>query len=409
MSEAAPPKDGDAALKSAGKDKKAAKEAKRERRAAAQLVKGQDGGAGAPPAKHETQSSRARPAQTNAPSGRARRSSNVPEAQGASGVSANAASASQRPLDEDLSNIGVLGEASLFGNVTLPRTAHANAKSWCSSASKGNIHPSVVVLCQRLSTFALRGANKRAAAVLQALADVIRDYRTPDGAVLSRDLLTRVSQQVGHIVESRPMNTSTGHAVRFLKYEISVVDASLSEEEAKEHLLERIEHFVRDRIIYAARVIQSHAASKIRDGDVVMTYAHSSVVEDTLLAAHERGTRFEVVVIDSRPLFEGRVLADALIRAGIPTAYGLLSALSTLIPRVSLVLMGTASLLSNGAPYARAGTAMCAMMASQHHIPVIICCETYKFSDRIQLDSFVVNEAGAFARRSSSTHRRQCI
>ena len=33
-------------------------------------------------------------------------------------------------------------------------------------------------------------------------------------------------------------------------------------------------------------------------------------------------------------------------------------------------------------------------MAHKFHVPVIVCCETYKFSDRIQLDSFVVNEAG---------------
>ena len=27
-------------------------------------------------------------------------------------------------------------------------------------------------------------------------------------------------------------------------------------------------------------------------------------------------------------------------------------------------------------------------------MPVIVCCETYKFSERVQLDSFVQNEAG---------------
>ena len=259
---------------------------------------------------------------------------------------------------------------------------------------QGTIHPSVLSLCFRLSTMTVRGANNRAIAVLNALGDVIRDYRTPPGAVLSRDLLTRVSQQVGHIVEARSMNTSTGHAVRFLKYEISVVDASLSEEEGKEHLLERIDHFIRDRIVYAARVIHTHAANKIRDGDVVMTYANAGIVEGTLLAAHAQGRRFEVVVIDSRPLYEGRALAERLLDAGIPTTYALLSAVSVVIDRVSLVLLGASALFSNGATYARAGTATCAMIAHQCHVPVIVCCETYKFSDRIQLDSFVVNEAG---------------
>jgi hypothetical protein len=347
------------------KDKKAAKEQKRERRAAAKA----DGGA-APtaPKKQPSAPSKKEVQQTRA--------------------------AQEKSLDEELSTVGVLGDASLFGNVALPRSARLNEASWSLAAARGAIHPAVLTLCYQLSTFAVRGANRRAIAVLRALASVIQDYETPPGAVLSRDLLSRVSQQIGFIVEARPMNTSVGHAVRFLKYEISVVDASLREEEAKEHLIGRIEHFIRDRIVYAAKVIQSNAAAKIHDGDVVMTYAKASVVEGTLLMAHRLGRRFEVIVIDSRPLFEGRELAERLLEAGIPTTYGLLTSLSSLIPRVSLVLLGTSSLLANGAPYARSGTAMCAMMAHEYHVPVIICCETYKFSDRIQLDSFVVNEAG---------------
>ncbi|WFD01648.1 hypothetical protein MOBT1_000324 [Malassezia obtusa] len=365
----------------AAKDKKAAKELKRERRAAARA---QQDTAGAP----QAAAPKTGDARKNAPAKKPHTESTPAKA------AATPAAVPASSLDEDLSNVGVLGDASLFGNVTLPRSAQQNASSWGTACAKGTIHPAVLQLCHQLSTFAVRGANQRAIAVLRALGAVIADYRTPRGAVLNRDLLTRVSQQVGHIVESRPMNTSTGHAVRFLKYEISVVDANLREEEAKAHLLERIEHFIRDRIVYAAKVIQSHAAGKIHDGEVVLAYGRSSVVEATLLQAHRQGTRFEVVVIDSRPLFEGRELAERLLDAGIPTTYGLLSSLSALIPRVSLVLLGTASLLSNGAPYARAGTAVCAMTAHGYHIPVIICCETYKFSDRIQLDSFVVNEAG---------------
>lgn len=51
-------------------------------------------------------------------------------------------------------------------------------------------------------------------------------------------------------------------------------------------------------------------------------------------------------------------------------------------------------MLSNGAMFSRAGTAMVAMMSKEAGIPVVCCCETYKFSDRIMLDSIVGNELG---------------
>ena len=90
----------------------------------------------------------------------------------------------------------------------------------------------------------------------------------------------------------------------------------------------------------------------------------------------------------------GKVLLKTLLSHGIPCIYGHLTALGSLIARANLVLLGTASLLANGALYARAGTASCPMMAHERRIPVVVCCETYKFSDRVQLDSFVVNEGG---------------
>jgi translation initiation factor 2B subunit (eIF-2B alpha/beta/delta family) len=59
-------------------------------------------------------------------------------------------------------------------------------------------------------------------------------------------------------------------------------------------------------------------------------------------------------------------------------------------------MVGAHSLHSNGAVFSRAGTALVAMLASQHSIPVIVCCETYKFAEGVQLDSFTKNELGAY-------------
>lgn len=56
--------------------------------------------------------------------------------------------------------------------------------------------------------------------------------------------------------------------------------------------------------------------------------------------------------------------------------------------------MGAHALLNNGAVYSRVGTAMVAMAASDKQIPVMICCETYKFVNRTQVDSLVLNELG---------------
>lgn len=138
----------------------------------------------------------------------------------------------------------------------------------------------------------------------------------------------------------------------------------------------------------------------------------SSVVEKVLLGAHAAGRQFSVIVVDSRPLMEGMLwfsvflpicsrplvigkrLLSVLSHAGIQCTYLLLPSLGSVITEVSMVVVGAHSIHSNGAVYSRAGTALVAMMAKQHSVPFIVCCETYKFSDGVQLDSFTKNELG---------------
>ena len=56
--------------------------------------------------------------------------------------------------------------------------------------------------------------------------------------------------------------------------------------------------------------------------------------------------------------------------------------------------MGASGAMSNGTIIARAGSASVAMVADAMQRPVIICCETLKFVDRVQLDSITYNELG---------------
>lgn len=101
-----------------------------------------------------------------------------------------------------------------------------------------------------------------------------------------------------------------GAAIRYLKYEISLIRNDMPTEEAKSLLVQKIDSFIRDRILLADKVINHYALTKIRDhGETILTYARSSVVEGVLLEAWKEGKKFNVVVVDSRPLYEGLFLA----------------------------------------------------------------------------------------------------
>ncbi|XP_007033339.2 PREDICTED: translation initiation factor eIF-2B subunit delta isoform X2 [Theobroma cacao] len=216
------------------------------------------------------------------------------------------------------------------------------------------MHPAVYKVGLQYLSGDICGGNARCIAMLQAFKEAIKDYLTPPEKTLIRDLTARISSYVSFLIECRPLSISMGNAIKFLKSRIAKLPLSLSESEAKASLMLDIDRFINEKIILADKVIVKHAVTKIRDGDVLLTYGASSAVEMILLHAHELGKQFRVVVVDSRPKLEGQLL-----------------------------------LL-----YSRVGTACVAMVAHALHVPVLVCCEAYKFHERVQLDSICSNELG---------------
>jgi len=63
-----------------------------------------------------------------------------------------------------------------------------------------------------------------------------------------------------------------------------------------------------------------------------------------------------VIVVDGRPLFEGRNLMNMLLDLGIKTTYLLVSAVPYVMSDVNKVFIGGSGLLKNGSLINRTGT-----------------------------------------------------
>jgi translation initiation factor eIF-2B subunit delta len=103
-----------------------------------------------------------------------------------------------------------------------------------------------------------------------------------------------------------------------------------------------------------------------------------------------------VVVVDSHPLWEGRTMLKSLRGAGVDCSYVALNSISYVMPDVTKVLLGASALMSDGSVLGRSGSAAVALVAHSHRVPVLVCAETYKISNRVQLESVTMNELGGF-------------
>ena len=74
--------------------------------------------------------------------------------------------------------------------------------------------------------------------------------------------------------------------------------------------------------------------------------------------------------------------------------YTHINVVSYIMNEVTRVFLGASSMLSNGTIYSGIGTTCVAMVALAFCVPILVCCEAYKFHERVPHDSICINELG---------------
>lgn len=257
----------------------------------------------------------------------------------------------------------------------------------------------------QMLSFDVLGSNARMVAMLTVFRRIFKRYKSPENQALTRHLIPQVlNPQISHLVSCRPLSICQGNAIRWLKLRISQIDVNMPEEEAKEYLCNLIDDFIRDKSTLAHQVIANIATEKIVDGDVILTYARSTVVEKTIKKAWADGKKFSLIIIDSSPLHEGKALAKSLLADedvkslladrmnGIRITIGTYAAVGQFVDKATKVLLGASAMMSNGYLYSRSGTFGVALEGSTERKPVIVLCESVKFCSKAPLSSYDYNE-----------------
>jgi len=262
-----------------------------------------------------------------------------------------------------------------------------------------NIHPVIVRLGLRYAQGLVTGSSERCISLLTSLRTVVTDCvaSLQSGPDLYKDIDNLIKPNITFLKQCRPLSISMQNAIRYLKKEITCLDKNLCIEEARDAILERIDDFININFVLHPKAISETANKKIKSGDVILTFSHSKLVEKILLDAASQGKNVRVIVCEARSpglpaQSAARSLTVKLTQAGVDTTYILLTALDLVLPDVSLVLLGCEGVMANGCVLATVGTSQTALLAKSQNKPVLVCCETYKFTSRVQTDSFVYNE-----------------
>jgi ribose 1,5-bisphosphate isomerase len=121
---------------------------------------------------------------------------------------------------------------------------------------------------------------------------------------------------------------------------------------------------------YAERYLRGH----------LLTCSLSGTVLDVLATCRQRIEH--IFVLEGRPRYEGRTMAQELHARGLAVTLITDAQADIFLPSCQAVVVGADSVLASGDVLNKAGTALLGWAAHGHHIPFYVLCETLKISPR---------------------------
>lgn len=194
------------------------------------------------------------------------------------------------------------------------------------------------------------------------LRDIATDEALP-GAERSR-LLHAAGRE---LAQARPAMAALAGAVRRI---LPAPGGLAGVAQAATALLDTYDHATERIAAYARPVLHG----------TLMTLSISGTVLDVLQADDVPIER--VIVLESRPRYEGRETAQALARHGLAVTLITDAQADIFLPFCQAVVVGADSVLADGGVLNKAGTALLAWAARGHTIPFYALCETLKIAPR---------------------------
>ena len=224
---------------------------------------------------------------------------------------------------------------------------------------------------QDIKHLKIQGAHTVAQAGLQAMhITVLRSQ-----AKNTKQLLSECIKARKQITSLRPTEPFLRNVLQFVFMDL----ISSGVREMKEELLHKIQSML-NRLDHDQHHLLSIGAERIPKGGVIFTHGHSNTVTAILIAAKKKGKNIVVHVTESRPVYQGRITAQQLSKAGIPVYHFVDSAAREGLRKADMVLLGADAITSEGNVINKIGSGLIAEAAERHGLSVYICTHSLKFN-----------------------------
>jgi len=221
-------------------------------------------------------------------------------------------------------------------------------------------------IIQDIKDIKIQGAINVAKAAAKAIEIVSDEYADKE------DFLHHLNVAKQILLKTRPTEPAMRNVLNFLLFK-------LESKEDVAAVLKKRQRSIKKHFETSNEEIAQIGSKKISSGDVVFTHCHSSTVMEILKRAKKEKKRFKVHNTETRPLFQGRITAKELARAGIPVVHFVDSAGRLALKEADIMLIGADAISSEGKVINKIGSELFAEFADKYDVPVYVCTDSWKF------------------------------
>ncbi len=225
-------------------------------------------------------------------------------------------------------------------------------------------------LLDEISNDRIHGSTALALLAIDGIGQVAQSSEVVDLAVFQQQMQSLISS----LQSCRPSMVALGNLIERVRLPVSRSD-STDFEKYRQLLIDRCAEVAKFAMDAQSQVV-NEMVKLIEADDVIMTHSISSTVKK--IFENLSNMPVEIIVTESRPGDEGKLLAAYLVELGFKPTYITEAQINLLMPGVTKVIVGADVVLGDGSIINKCGTSLMAMAAQHHGVPVYVCAEAFK-------------------------------
>lgn len=246
----------------------------------------------------------------------------------------------------------------------------------------------VIEIARDIREMRIRGAGELARSAVRALIIACKESSATD----DQGLLDDLRKAARTLLETRPTAVSLPNGIRYVIHRVNQASQRTRDvEQLRLACIAAADEFIANSNTAIERIGEI-GARRIKDGDILMTHCNSSAVISVIKTAWSMGKRIHVYATETRPRFQGRLTAAALLEDGIPVTMIIDSAARYFMKEIDKLIIGADAVTANGAVVNKIGTSMIALAAKESNVRTFVAAETYKFSPETMIGEVVAIE-----------------